>query len=363
MDPARPRSRNHPPRARRVRGPRRPGRGWTLPLPLLLALPHAGASQLPQALPLAEVPYVLGDDLAAWNAFIMSGGPPPDGIPAIDAPVFIAADEAGLAPGDRVIGFVHEGEARAYPQNILVYHEIVNDEVGGLSVAITYCPLTATAQGFLRGTTTLGVSGQLLNSNLVMFDRATGSWFSQIAATGLTGEHRGAALSEVEVIWTTWARWSAAHPDTKVLSERTGYLRNYARDPYGSYNPPGGYYVQDGTLFPVMHPSDRHHAKEMVVGGRTSDRSVHFVLEELQRERVQSTEHFLGVWDEQFDTGRIYRMEEGVEVTPSADGQYRVGDDTWDPDALPLEGVVAVQAFHFAWHTFYPRSESPGADR
>jgi hypothetical protein len=100
---------------------------------------------------------------------MMSGGPPPDGIPAIDEPEFIPASEAELAPEDMVIGFNYGGESRAYPQLIMVHHEIVNDEVGGLSVAITYCPLTATSQGFRRGDTTLGVSGQLLNSIVEAF--------------------------------------------------------------------------------------------------------------------------------------------------------------------------------------------------
>jgi hypothetical protein len=136
-----------------------------------------------QRLPLADTSYVLGDDIDAYVRFMMSGGPPPDGIPSIDRPVFISAAEARLGPGDPVIGLSLDGEARAYPQRIMVHHEIVNDRVGGLDVAVTYCPLTATAQGFKRGGTTLGVSGQLLNSNLVMFDRATRSYFSQIAAT------------------------------------------------------------------------------------------------------------------------------------------------------------------------------------
>ena len=199
-------------------------------------------------LPFAASSYVLGDDLEAYIAFLRSGGPPPDGIPSIDDPVFIPASRARLDPDDMVIGFAHEGQARAYPQRILVHHEIVNDQVGGLNVAITYCPLTATAQGFKRGSTTLGVSGQLLNSNLVLFDRETRSYFSQINATGLTGQHRGRTLDEVNVIWTTWGRWREAHPDTEVLSEETGHLRNYARDPYGGYNPIRGYYGQEDLV-------------------------------------------------------------------------------------------------------------------
>jgi hypothetical protein len=312
------------------------------------------------SLPFAETGYVLGDDIDAYAAFMMSGGPPPDGIPSIDTPRFVAADAARLDPGDMVIGYAHGGVARAYPQRILVLHEIVNDRVGGLNVAITYCPLTATAQGFKRGDATLGVSGQLLNSNLVMFDRETRSFFSQIAATGLTGQHRGRTLDEVNLIWTTWERWRAAHPETEVLSERTGHLRNYNRDPYGSYNPLGGYYAQDRTMFPLMHSSSLHHQKEMVLGGRTSERSAYFVMKDLARDRILATASFLAVYDRDLDTGYIYvRDGQDLDIEPRGDRTYAVDGEVFAPDALPLKQVVSVEAFFFAWNAFYPDSESP----
>ncbi|HUG40677.1 MAG TPA: DUF3179 domain-containing protein [Longimicrobiales bacterium] len=322
-------------------------------------LGSASGAEPDPTLPLAETPYVLGDGIDDYIDFMMSGGPPPDGIPSIDRPRFVSAGDAKLDGGDIVIGFHHEGEARAYPQRILVQHEIVNDRVGGLNVVITYCPLTATAQGFKRGDTTLGVSGQLLNSNLVMFDRDSGTLFSQIAATGLTGEHRGRTLDEMNVTWTTWERWSAAYPRTRVLSERTGHLRNYARDPYGRYNPVGGYYARAGTIFPLMHTSSEHHDKKMVVGGRTSERAAYFVLEELARDRVQSTANFLAVYDQSLDTGYVYATDaDGPRVSPRGDGTYEIDGETYAPDALPLERLVPVEAFFFAWNAFYPDSES-----
>lgn len=322
----------------------------------------SGASPSERALPLSDSRYVLGDDIDTYVRSMMSGGPPPDGIPSIDKPVFTGADEANLRPDDIVIGFSHGGEARAYPQKILVYHEIANDRVGDLNVAITYCPLTATAQAFKRGNTTLGVSGQLLNSNLVMYDRDTRSYFSQIAATGLTRQHRGKTLEEVNLIWTTWKRWRSVHPSTRVLSERTGALRNYGRDPYGSYNPVGGYYGQAGTIFPVMHPSDRHHEKEMVVGARTADRSAYFVMEDLKRHRVQTTPNFLAVHDPEFDTGYIYVTGgKPVTVVAAAGGKYELEGASYAAGALPLETAIPVEAFFFAWNAFYPRSEFPGS--
>lgn len=322
--------------------------------------PRGGATASDPDLPFAETSYVLGDDLEAYDDFTMSGGPPPDGIPSIDDPEFVDADEADLAPGDMVIGFRHGGEVRAYPQRIVVYHEIVNDRVGGLSVSVTYCPLTATAQVFERGTTTLGTSGQLLNSNLVMYDRETESYCSQIAATCYRGEHRGKTLVEREAVWTTWERWRSVHPDTRVLTENTGHLRNYDRDPYGEYNPVGGYYAQQGTYFPVLHESDAFHAKEMVVGARTADRSGYFVLSELERDRVQATDSFLAVYDPDLDTGYIYATDgEEPAVTPAGDGTYELGGDTHAAADLPLDRQVSVEAFFFAWNAFYPASESP----
>lgn len=312
------------------------------------------------ALPLSDRANHLAHDLSTYRDFLMSGGPPPDGIPAIDEPHFIEADAAGLSPQDVVIGFSHGSEARAYPQNIMVYHEIVNDAVGGLNVAITYCPLTATAQGFKRGDTTLGVSGQLLNSNVVMFDRDTESLFSQITATGIRGTHEGRTLDEVNVYWTTWERWQQAHPETLVLSDRTGYMRNYNRDPYGSYNPPAGYYTEDRTIFPLLHTSDLHHAKKMVVGARSESASASFVLDELRGAEIQRTENFLAVYDPVLDTGYIYDARgTSHQVAPTGLGTYEVDGVAYGAGDLPLEPLVAVEAFFFAWHAFYPDAEQP----
>lgn len=320
----------------------------------------AGAGEQDVSLPLAATNYVLGDDLDTYDDFTMSGGPPKDGIPSIDEPRFVDADRADLAPGDPVIGFEHEGDARAYPQHIVVYHEIVNDRVGGLNVAVTYCPLTATAQVFERGETSLGTSGRLLNSNLVMYDRETDSFCSQMAATCYRGDHTGETLVEHDAVWTTWERWRSVHPDTRVLTDDTGHLRNYDRDPYGEYNPVGGYYSQDGTLFPLLHESDAHHAKEMVVGARTADRSAYFVLSELERDRVQTTGSFLAVYDPDLDTGHVYATgDEEPEVSAAGDGDYELDGQTYGAADLPLDRQVSLEAFFFAWYAFYPESETP----
>lgn len=327
---------------------------------LLVAGVGTPGTASPPALPLAEEPYVLSDPVESYRDAMMSGGPPPDGIPSIDEPVFLDADEADLDGGALVIGYVRNGEARAYPHEILVHHEIVNDRVADQNIAITYCPLTATAQGFERGSTTLGVSGQLLNSNLVMYDRGTESYFPQIPATGIRGDYTGETLVEVELVWTTWDRWSEAYPDTKVLSRDTGYLRNYDRDPYGSYNPRDEYYANDRVIFPLMHRSEAHPPKTMVVGARTPERSAYFVKDQLAREGVQTTDHFLAVYHPGLDVGYVYARSDDVpRVSPVGDGRYEVDGIRYAADELPMDRHVAVQGFFFAWNAFYPESETP----
>ena len=115
---------------------------------------------------------------------MLSGGPGKDGIPSVDSPKYWNVEDANdfLDDGDIVFGLVENGVARAYPQRILVWHEIVNDVVGGVGLAVTYCPLTGTAIAFERGQTEFGVSGRLVNSNLIMFDRDTDTWFPQVLA-------------------------------------------------------------------------------------------------------------------------------------------------------------------------------------
>lgn len=308
----------------------------------------------------ASTARVLQHSPEAFVDSMMSGGPPPDGIPSIDQPRFVAPEEAELAPGDPIIGLAHGGVVRAYPQRILVYHEIVNQTVGGENLAVTYCPLTATAQAFKSGSTTLGVSGRLVNSNLVMYDRDTGSLWPQIGGTAVAGPRKGESLEEVEVYWTSWENWLEMHPETEVLSTDTGHARNYNRDPYGSYNPAGGYYTSPRTMFPLMEEGDRYETKQMVLGARNSERAVYFDLESLAGRGIQETESFIAVYDRELETGHIYekngnrrfRYEEGMAVDTET-------GDRFAPGELPFTSLVSIEGFYFAWAAFYPESEHP----
>ncbi len=201
---------------------------------------------------------------------IKSGGPPKDGIPSIDNPKFAPVSESQFVPDTTfVIGLDINGEKRAYPLFIMVWHEIVNDIVGGVPVAVTYCPLCFTNQVFERvidgKEVEFGTSGKLYNSNLVMYDRLTDSYWSQALGVAITGELTGYELKRIPFDVISWADWKTLHPDTLVLTTETGHIRSYGVDPYGDY------YTDPRILFPVEHEDDRMHPKELILGFHESD--------------------------------------------------------------------------------------------
>lgn len=176
---------------------------------------------------------------------IVSGGPPPDGIPAIDVPAFepVGAASAWLAGTEPVVAVEVNGDARAYPIQILIWHEIVNDVIGGEPVAVTYCPLCNSAVVFGRRAGDLvldfGTSGRLYNSDLVMYDRQTKSLWPQIEGRAVVGPLMGTELEVLPASMVSWDAWRAAHPDGRVLSRDTGVERPYGRNPYVGYDAPG----------------------------------------------------------------------------------------------------------------------------
>ncbi len=201
---------------------------------------------------------------------IKGGGPPKDGIPSIDNPVF--ADVSGsqfMSDSDTVIGLEINGEAKAYPIFILVWHEIVNDKVGETPVSVTYCPLCYTNQVFERiingQEVEFGTSGKLYNSNLLMYDRLTESYWSQALGMAVKGELTGYQLNLVPFDVITWGDWKKLHPNTMVLTTDTGHIRSYATDPYGNY------YTEPRIMFPVEHSDDRMHPKEIIIGFNLDD--------------------------------------------------------------------------------------------
>ena len=325
-----------------------------------------GGAGGPDAVPTADARKPLPMEPAAIRDAARSGGPAKDGIPSIDDPSFLAAGEVDfLADGDPVFGVVRDGVVKAYPQKILVHHEIVNDTLAGTPVAVTYCPLTGTVLGFERGGTTFGVSGRLVNNNLIMYDRATETWWPQVLATAIPGpwneEPEVRSLREFRLVWTTWGRWREHHPDTRVLSTDTGYPRNYASDPYGSYNPRERYYADGPPLFQALNPNDRYGPKRVVVGARTPDGAAAFLKDGLRSAGTLSASlgdvPALAVHDPALDTGYVYRNPEGHSYEAVDGGVRGPTGGVYPPDGLPLDRVHAFDAMWFAWAGFYPGTD------
>jgi hypothetical protein len=219
---------------------------------------------------------------------IVSGGPPPDGIPSIDNPKFISVQEASkfLEDSELVLGLNINGDIRAYPLQILVWHEIVNDEIGSIPVAVTYCPLCFTNQVFNRTiddgqeVVEFGTSGKLYNSNLVMYDRTSKSLWSQAMAEGIVGKYAGTKLERVPFDVAYWKEWKQLYPDSKILSRDTGSNRPYGVDPYGDY------YTNSDVLFPISNRDDRLGLKEIVVGFENKGQYKAYKLQEIEDNKV-----------------------------------------------------------------------------
>jgi len=175
-------------------------------------------------------------------AEILSGGPRKDGIPAIDQPRFVSVEEANgwLQPQEPVILLQIGEEARAYPLQILVWHEIVNDTVAGVPVLVTFCPLCNTAIAFDRTVDgrvlDFGTTGRLRFSNLIMYDRQTETWWQQANGEAIAGELTGTRLEFLPAAIVSWVDFRAAHPASQVLSTDTGYSRSYGQNPYVGYD-------------------------------------------------------------------------------------------------------------------------------
>jgi hypothetical protein len=209
-------------------------------------------------------------------AEILSGGPPKDGIPAIDALQFVdvSAADAWLDPREPVAILTSESDAgviaaRAYPIQILMWHEIVNDVFDGKPVVVTYCPLCNTAIAFaaeLDGVALdFGTTGRLRLSNLIMYDRQTESWWQQGTGEAIAGAYAGRRLRMVPVALIAWQDFRAAYPTGEVLSRETGYSRDYGRNPYTRYDAlDSDPFLYDGpSPPPVLSPLARILALEL----------------------------------------------------------------------------------------------------
>lgn len=292
----------------------------------------AFAARAPAAL---LAPLLLGftlDNSLVPRDEIQSGGPPKDGIPALRAPkVVSSADADFLRDEDLVVGFQQGDDARAYPLKVLNWHEVVNDTVGGRGVAITWCPLTASAVVFDRAagddTLTFGVSGLLYQGNVLVYDHQTESLWSQLGQRSVAGKRAGRALAALPAEVTSWGAWRAAHPKTRVVSTNTGHQRDYETDPYDQYH------RSTGLMFPPKRHDARLRDKEKIFGLTIADASTAYPLEALAK--VGSTVDEVG--------GRRVRIthDSGADATRAV-------------DASSGELLPGTTSYWFAWSAFHP---------
>jgi len=318
-----------------------------------------------------------------------------DGIPSIDDPVFIGpAGATWLHEREPVIAIDLEGDARAYPLQILTWHEIVNDTVAGTPVVVTFCPLCNTAIAFERPliggeVTTFGTSGKLINSNLLMYDRKTDSLWPQVTGVALTGPQKGRSLKRVPVQIVSWGDFVASHPDGVVLSRDTGHDRRYGENPYPGYDD-----VEDAPFLYSGEIDGRLAAMERVLGLEVRGDVVafpYFRLRELARGDVSAAHATVGgdpivvLWK----AGTASALD-GTEIAASRDvgsaaafsrtvGRETLGfiveGDTirdrqtqseWDIfghavagrlEGERLDAIQATDSFWFDWAAFHPKTD------
>jgi hypothetical protein len=266
---------------------------------------------------------------------ILRGGPPRDGIPSIDAPRFepVAAADAYLRDDDLVLSLVRDGDARAYPVRILDHHEIVNDDVGGTPVLVSYCPLCGTGMVFRRTvqgrTLSFGVSGLLYQSDVLMYDRETESLWSQLGRRAISGDLAGRALELLPSRMLRWRGWKREHPEGRVLSRQTGQRRDYARTPYARYE------RSPDTMFPVPTHRDDLPAKTWVYGIVAKGRAKAY------REAGLSGREL---------SDKVGGLELLLRYDPASLALRIV-------DAASGEEIPHTRAYWFAWQAFHPETE------
>lgn len=320
---------------------------------------------------------------------IFSGGPPKDGIPPIDEPRFITFAEANerLLDDEPIAYLEINGDARAYPLQILIWHEIVNDVIGGEPVVVTFCPLCNTTLSFRRTfdgqVLDFGTTGNLRHSDLVMYDRQTETWWQQATGEGIIGSYAGRKLEFVPSSVISYSDFKASFPQGKVLSRNTGHFRPYGSNPYINYDDTGS------TPFLYSGPFDsRLSVMERVVTVDLDGESVAYPFEVLAKERVVNdqvggtqivvlfkpgTKSALdaGLFENSRDVGAgvVFNREVGGQLlTFRLDGdQFRDQEtgSTWDitgrATSGPLSGkqlqpVVHGNHFWFSWAVFRPET-------
>ena len=320
---------------------------------------------------------------------IMSGGPAPDGIPPIDEPAFERARTVEwLGDGEAVLSLTVEGETRAYPLQVMTWHEIVNDTVGGVPVAVTYCPLCNSGVAFEREVGdrvfSFGASGMLYADNLVMYDRQTESLWPQLTGQAAVGTLTGTSLVAIPMGTVAWSDFREANPESLVLSRETGFERPYGKNPYAGYDEPDG-----ALLFDLPEDNDdRLLVKERVIGLFDSVGAVAVVRSTLADRPPQEVRFgartavlwhrpgqasalddstvaggadigTVGVFDPVLDGRHLHFIDDGAGFRDQETGSLWnvLGRSTSGPlEGKRLAPVRHLDTFWFAWVTFHPET-------
>lgn len=327
---------------------------------------------------------------------LRSGGVPRDGIPAMTNPQSVAPEDAHyLADTDIVLGVAANGVARAYPHRLGWKHEVINDQLGGQYISVTFCPLTSTGLVFdatAPDSTQIefGVSGLVLNSNLVLYDRRDEkTLYPQMIYACISGQRKGHRLRLLPVVETTWGLWRALYPHTTVAQAATGldhypdYIRAlYPLDTYGHY-PYGDYRREHWMIvFPLTtaRPSDRLLAKEMVLGLRAAGESRAYPFSRMPDNAVINDRvgdrAVLVLYDAETATAIPYsrivgeqlltfRVLSRPDALPLAFADVETGSE-WNmlgaALAGPLKGaqleqIPAYNSMWFGWSAYWPQTE------
>jgi len=274
---------------------------------------------------------------------IRGGGPPKGGIgvdrgiPALDESniKYTTVEEADtwIEDNELVLALIHNGVERVYPLQILVFHEIANDVVGGDPIAVTYCPLCGSGIAYFRvidgQAIKIGTSGKLYNSNLVMYDDLTDTYWQQIDGNAIVGELAGFEFKDLNIDTVVWREWKAEHPNSEVLSKDTGMRRSYGNDPYGSY------YEDSFLFFPVDAEDNRVHPKTVIFGIEIDGKFKAYKEDDLI-EKPEISDTFNGV---------------DLTLTRDKSGIIKIiREDT-------NEEIIKERDFWFAWYAFHTETE------
>ena len=320
-----------------------------------------------------------------------------DAIPALYRPQYLSVSDASLSMEHDEPVFVINyptGLTRIYPQRIMVWHEVINDVLpdpsGGTiradtplsaldAFVVTYSPLTGCVAAYYsmagRFPSTFGVTGELYNANSLIYDRMTGSIWSQLTGTCIDGPQQGRRLSPIQVTWASWRGARERYPHAQVMSRATGHRRNYGRDPYGSYQRPGNYYDDLRLTYPVEYLDNRLPPKKRILGIELEGISGAVQIDAVKAAGIVNATlgvmPLVAIYDPVLEAVRVFdrRLPGQEEPFTFSILEGKIVDNRtkseWSVEGLCTYGrfrerklteVLTLNAMWFAWASFYPQT-------